>query len=64
MFNPIAVTLPSTGQVPIQELPKQEIQKESQEVKTEGEGNEVNVCMAFVGYCDICQYYRCICHLS
>lgn len=66
MFNFIAVTLPSTGQSPKQQLLKQEIQRDSQELKVGGEGNETHVCMAFVGNCDICRYCkhgRYLCYL-
>lgn len=51
VFNFIAVTLPSTGQMPKQQLLKQEIQSHSQELKVGGEGNETHVCIAFVRYC-------------
>lgn len=54
VFNFIAVTLPSTGQTPKQQLLKQEIQRDDQELKIGGEGNETHVCMTFVTYCDIC----------
>lgn len=43
VFNFIAVTLPSTGQTPKQQLLKQEIQKDSQQLKVGGEGNETRL---------------------
>lgn len=48
LLNFIAVTLPSTGQTPTQQHLKQEILRDSQELKVGGEGNETHVCMAFV----------------
>lgn len=56
MFNSIAVILPSTGQTPGQQLPKEERKKYSGELKVEGEGNKASVCMAFAGYCKHCQH--------
>lgn len=48
MFNFIALTLPTTGQTPKQQLLKQDIQRDSQELKVGGEGNDTHVCMAFL----------------
>lgn len=60
----IEVTLPSTGQTPKQQLLKKEIQKDSQQLKVGGEGNETHVCMAFNGCYDFCQYCTHGRHLS
>ena len=40
VFNFIAVTVVTTGQTPSLQLLKQEIQRDSQELKVGGEGNE------------------------